>query len=238
MLDYDKAWKEEWGGMQKYGPIHRHQRRLFLKIIRIIKKIAKNEIKSVLDAGCGEGSNLLFLKTIFPVAKFFGCDISLAAIEKAKQTFAEADFFQMDIEKQKVDSKFDFILSCDVLEHIEKDDQVLRNIHRMCNKYFLISSVQGRMRRFEKNVGHLRNYRYGELEKKVERAGFSIVSKLEWGFPWYSPLYRELFNNQNIENSSYGQYNFFKKSICNIIFILFFLNLHNKGDLIILLCKK
>ena len=108
----------------------------------------------------------------------------------------------------------------------------------MCDRYLLISTIQGEMRKFEKNVGHVRNYRYGELGQKVKRVGFNIISKLEWGYPLYSPLYRDLFNNRKIEELSYGEYGFLKTILCNIIFMLFFLNLRNKGDLVILLCKK
>jgi hypothetical protein len=36
----------------------------------------------------------------------------------------------------------------------------------MTKKYFVIATVQGRMRGYEKNIGHVRNYELGELEKK------------------------------------------------------------------------
>ena len=37
----------------------------------------------------------------------------------------------------------------------------------------------------------MRNYARGELVRKLEETGFVVVSVIEWGFPFYSPLYRD-----------------------------------------------
>jgi hypothetical protein len=48
------------------------------------------------------------------------------------------------------------------------------------------------MRRSERFIGHVRNYKRGQLEAKLAAAGLRIVHVEGWGFPFYSPLYRSL----------------------------------------------
>ena len=78
-----------------------------------------------------------------------------------------------------------------MLEHLPDDGAALENIARMTGKYFLAASVQGRMRKFERHVGHVRNYRRGELIQKIQHTGLEVVKTVEWRFPFYSPRLRD-----------------------------------------------
>ena len=49
------------------------------------------------------------------------------------------------------------------------------------------------MRAFEAAVGHVRNFRRGEVEAFMARAGFLERNIYHAGFPFFSPLYREFF---------------------------------------------
>jgi trans-aconitate methyltransferase len=203
----------------------------------MIEKIPKEEILTAADIGCGEGSNLLYLHRRFPNANLFGFDVSTAAIEKAKRT-VDATFAILDIEKEYPSQKFDIIMCSDVLEHVTDDVSAINNIYQVASKYALVASVQGRMREFEKSIGHVRSYAYHELKEKLESAGFKTLSFVEWGFPLYSPLYRNLFNFQPVEKVSHGKYGFLKKMLCNFLYLIFFLNRHDKGDVIFILVRK
>lgn len=233
-VDYESIWSDVWGDMQKYGPIHRHHRRIFSEMIA---GLPKEEIATVADIGCGEGSNLLYLKQMFPQTNLFGVDVSRKAIEKAK-TLVDAEFVVLDAQGDYPLRNFDFVISSDVIEHLEDDMAALRNIYRITNKYALIASVQGRMRDFEKTIGHIRSYDYGELQHKLESVGFKIDKVIEWGFPLYSPLYRELFNIGSVEGVSHGKYGILKKILCQVLYVLFFLNRSDKGDIIFVLASK
>jgi trans-aconitate methyltransferase len=223
-----------WGDMQRYGPFHRHHRRIFDKII---EKVPKEEILTAVDIGCGEGSNLLYLQGRFPKAKLFGLDISSTAIERAKHRI-DASFTVLDIEKDPPSQKFDMIICSDVLEHVTDDVAAIKNIYRAADKYALVASVQGRFREFEKSIGHVRSYARGELQEKLESVGFKTMSVVEWGFPLYSPLYRNLFNFPEVEKVSHGQYGITKKILCKVLYVIFFLNRHDKGDVIFILVRK
>jgi SAM-dependent methyltransferase len=233
-VDYEAIWSDVWGDMQKYGPIHRHHRRIFTQMV---SDVPKEAILTIADIGCGEGSNLLYLKKIFPQARLFGIDVSRRAIEKAK-ALVDAEFVVLDAQGDYPLCSFDFVISSDVVEHLEDDMSTLRNIYRITNKYALVASVQGRMREFEKTIGHVRSYAYGELQEKLESIGFQLVKVVEWGFPLYSPLYRDLFNIGSVEGVSHGKYGFLKRLLCEMLYALFFLNRSDKGDIIFVLVRK
>ncbi len=233
-VDYEAIWSDVWGDMQKYGPIHRHHRRIFNQMVA---DLPKDEVLTVADIGCGEGSNLLYLKHVFPNATLFGIDVSRKAIEKAR-SLVDAEFVVLDAQGDYPLRNFDFVISSDVIEHLEDDMSALRNIYRITKKYALIASVQGRMREFEKKIGHIRSYEYGELQQKLESVGFTTVRVVEWGFPFYSPIYRELFNIGSVEEVSHGKYGLVKKLLCQVLYGLFSLNRSDKGDIIFVLVKK
>jgi SAM-dependent methyltransferase len=228
-VNYEQIWESVWGDMQKYGPVHRHHRRIF---DRMIDFIPKDDIRSVADIGCGEGSNLLHLHKRFPKAHLFGFDISQTAIEKAR-TLVDATFAMLDIQSQPLPQKFDFVICSDVIEHLPDDRMALQHIYQATEKFALIATVQGRMRDFEKSIGHVRSYDYGALQRLLEEVGFKTVQMVEWGFPFYSPLYRDLFTwMPAAENASHGRYGWGKRMACQALYVLFSLNRHNRGDIV------
>jgi trans-aconitate methyltransferase len=232
-VDYEAIWQVVWGDMQKYGPVHRHHRRIFGQLIATLPPA---EIQTIADIGCGEGSNLLYLHHVLPHAELFGFDISQAAIDKANRILP-AHYTILDIEREMPQQKFDFVICSDVIEHIEDDLAALRHIYQATNRYALIATVQGRMRKFEKFIGHVRSYHDGEFRQKLQAVGFKVVKIVEWGFPLYSPLYRDLFNYTSIEKRSHGKYGVIKRIGCHILYGLFFFNRSNRGDIVFALVK-
>lgn len=233
-FDYEGIWQGTWGDMQKYGPVHRHHRRIFSKLF---KRISADEIHTIADIGCGEGSNLFFLRSQFPKANLFGFDVATTAIEAARQN-VNAEFALLDIQKEIPARKFDLVFCSDVVEHLEDDVLALKNIKQITNQYALIATVQGRMRPNEKSIGHVRNYAYGELQRKIEAAGFEITQVVEWGFPLYSPLFRDVVSFfPASEKFSYGTYSPFKKLVSHILYSLFLLNRNDRGDIIFVLAR-
>lgn len=233
-FDYEKIWQGTWGDMQKFGPVHRHHRRIFSEIF---KKLPEKDIQSIADIGCGEGSNLHFLKSQFPKANLFGFDISNTAIETAK-TYIDAKFSLLNIQSEIPSQKFDLVFCSDVVEHLEDDVSAIKNIRQITNGYTLIATVQGQMRPNEKSIGHIRNYKYGELRRKVEEANFEVLQVIEWGYPFYSPLFRDLINIYPAsEKFSQGKYGAMQKIAAHVLYSLFCLNRSNRGDVIFILAR-
>lgn len=229
---YNTLWSHVWGDMQKYGPIHRHHRRLLLKLL------LKYTYHKILDVGCGNGENLMYLQKYFPHAKLAGVDISWKAFNTSKDIFPYIKFIELDVTNGSINELYDLIICFDVLEHIKDDLMALRNIQKMANRHILISTLEGKMRGFEKDIGHVRNYQKGELEEKLSLCGFKIVKKINWGFPLYSPLYRDCLNVGLVNKQTYGQYRKYKITLCRFLYYLFYLSVPSRGDIAIVLAEK
>jgi len=225
---YDQGWQNQWDDMKKYGPFSRHLRRIIKEIIRPL------EFESILDVGCGQGSFLAELKTEFPSIKPYGIDRSRSAVELASERVPGGHFSVFDITEYALEEKCDLVVCSEVLEHIPDDITALQNLRKMTGKYLLISTPQGRMREFEKQVGHVRNYGAGELVTKINSNGFTVLSVVEWGFPFYSPLYRNFLDLTGSKGTA-GEFGPLRKAIANMIYILFSLNSSKRGDEIIVL---
>jgi 2-polyprenyl-3-methyl-5-hydroxy-6-metoxy-1,4-benzoquinol methylase len=227
---YDHGWETKWDDMKKYGPLSRHIRRILKDIIRPLN------IDSVVDVGCGQGSLLEDLRMEFPYIKPYGIDISKAAIELARQRVPDGRFYVLDISQEALNEKCDLVVCSEVLEHITDDIKVLRNLRKMTGKYLVISTPQGNMRGFERDVGHVRNYASGEIVQKLDQNGFEVVSVTEWGFPLYSPLYRDFLEFSGGKGTT-GDFGPVRKLISNLIYYLFMLNSSKCGDEIFVLAK-
>lgn len=217
---YDLAWQDRWDDMKRYGPYSRHVRRFIHKFIREI------EFETVLDAGCGQGELLTEIVRLYPhVSEIGGIDFSPISVEVTKKRLGRGHFEVIDLQSQTLDRKYDLVLNVDVLEHIPDDRAAIANLRRMCNKYVLISSVQGKqLPEWEaKVVGHVRNYQRGELQAKMVEAGFEIVRFIEWGFPFYSPLYRRFLTLTGGQGTD-GRYGPGRKLLAFLLYQLFTLN--------------
>ena len=234
-VDYEHIWTEVWGDMQRYGPTHRHRRRIFGELLKLIPA---GRIHTLADIGCGEGSNLAFFAQKYPQAQLFGFDVSQTALDQAQQILPRATFELLDVTQQRAAQMFDLVTCAEVVEHLEDDVTALKNIYAMTQRYALFSTVQGRFREWEKSIGHVRSYAPGELRSKLETVGFQIVKIIHWGFPFYSPLYRDLFTVAPVEGVSHGRYGFGKKLACHVLYAVFALNRHDRGDVIFALVKK
>lgn len=90
--------------------------------------------KKILDIGCGTGG----LLTLIPKeVKYTGIDIDKESIEKAKKRRKNnVKFYSLDISKNKFPfkNKFDSIVLCAIIEHLDNPDQMLINLrHYLSN---------------------------------------------------------------------------------------------------------
>ena len=146
-------------------------------------------------------------------------------------------FRRLDLEEDLLDRRFDLVVCSEVLEHIQDDMSAIRHLRAMTNKYLIVSSPQGRMRSLEPAAyGHVRNYARGELVAKLKQAGLHVSQVIEWGFPLYSPLYRDLMNLIGGRGTT-GQYGAGQKLAAQILYLLFKLNSSKRGDELVVLAE-
>ena len=207
----------------------------FSLIKDIIKYCDKKDIENILDIGCGEGSKSFILANYFSNAKVLGIDFTDEGIKKANNNYSEVNnlyFKKADIFKIQTE-KYDMVSCLEVLEHIEDWQIVLKNICNISNKYILISVPTGRMRDYEKYVGHLRNFKKGEIENFVADNGFKKIKTFYAGFPFYSPLGRDWLNRnyKGYDESVSGNFTKKQKLFHYMLYILFrYFCFRNIGD--------
>lgn len=229
--DYDHIWADVYGDMQHSGPVHRHMRRIVRGLLKEL------DYDSVLDVGCGPGHNFDLLTESHAVRRFAGIDISGQAIERARKEHPTGEFRVLDIERNRLDGQWDLVFSSLLLEHLPDDAAALRNLRAMTGRHLLVTTIAGdyeRYRAWDSQMGHVRNYRVGELEAKLGDAGFVTEKVIYWGFPFYTPLGRTL---QNASSMGKGKFGLGARVAAEVMNIVYAFNSHRRGDLLIALAR-
>lgn len=110
------------------------------------KKALKENPKRLLDFGCGDGSFLASLTG--KVNKRYGIDIDDRIIAHARNQFSEINFQVLRSEKRMPykDNFFDVVTLHHVLEHVNSETQVVKEIYRVLKPgglFFLASPYRG-----------------------------------------------------------------------------------------------
>ena len=141
--------------------------------------------KKILDVGCGEGGVL----TAFEKAGYncTGLEYSSARVEYAREKGSlDIKFIQGNIEEFFGDEKFDVIMMLDVIEHLDRKLQTLKNIKKILSSEGIViisfppfrspfGGHQQVMKSFLKYVPYIHlvpETIYSWLLKKVERQNF------------------------------------------------------------------
>lgn len=166
----------------------------------------RNEIRSVfksgdnpdiLDAGMGFGQYDYFLLNYFKDCKLLGLDVKEEQVEDCNfffrhYGFRNAKFEVADLTKINYQENFDFILSVDVMEHIEDDQTVFNNFYKalkiggklLVNSPSNLGGSDAHSEEDESFIEeHARNgYSKEEITDKLIKSGFSkIQTKYTYG---------------------------------------------------------
>lgn len=171
-------------------------------INRKIKKISKllPHNASVLDAGCGFGQYTWRMGRNNKNWIIRGIDIDTKHITECRKFFASSDlvnrtsFHQQDLTLLTDNDAFDLVLTVDVMEHINEDEKVFRNLYNaLKNKGFLVISTpsdRGGSDVHDENDKsfideHVRDgYGQEEIRQKLSSAGFhNITAEYTYGKP-------------------------------------------------------
>ncbi len=135
-------------------------------------------MRSGLEIGCGTGFVLKGMAERFAQARFAGSEVFREGLNFAAQRVPSAELFQMDARKVPFQSEFDVIGAFDVLEHIEQDDEVLREMYGAIKPgggiILTVPQHQWLWSDTDVYAHHKRRYSRRELKSKVESAGFRV----------------------------------------------------------------
>lgn len=142
----------------------------------------------VLDVGCGAGNMIHHLARYGRVR---GIEVDARPVKIAQQRGYDVRLGDATQEIPFPDASFDLVTALDVIEHVEADENILREVFRVLrpNGYVLITTpaFQWLWSHNDELNAHKRRYTAHELRAKMERAGFQIT-RLSYNFFLVFPL--------------------------------------------------
>ena len=191
-------------------PAHYLHSRYFLRALGRWEHLAP---RVILDAGCGPGDFSFYLARRFPDAHVYGVDIDETRVERncrmERQLGLDNVTFQVaDIVNIRFATKFDLIISIDVLEHIPQQEQALRNLADQLTPegrvFYHIPTVRERPVPFSRALAgfhewaekeHLaKEHSAAEFLEVMRRTGY-VVTRSDRTFGYYTgELATSLFN--------------------------------------------
>ena len=142
----------------------------------------------LLDAGCGAGA---LLAELAARGRAVGVDISAPAIaitaERGLETLVQADVQQLPFGA----GAFDAVTLCDVLEHVENDQQAVREAGRVLKPggavIITLPALNVLWSNHDEALGHHRRYHPGRTADMLRQAGLD-VEKLSFGLFFLFPI--------------------------------------------------
>ncbi|MFZ2125755.1 MAG: class I SAM-dependent methyltransferase [Candidatus Saccharimonadales bacterium] len=176
--------------MSKTTAFYRAPRYLFRKynILSILKE--HDDIKTFADIGCGAGELACTLAQIGYKGK--GIDFSKDALivandikTKRKLDDNKLTFVPGGLEKLKASTN-DVVICCEVIEHIEDDQDFLKKLRKTNPKYTLFSvpAKQKWFDNFDRKVGHYRRYEKQTFTNLLDESGFEVINFISYGYPF------------------------------------------------------
>lgn len=208
-----------------------------------LTKVRQEDVQTAADMGCGVGHKTTAIKRSLPSAQVTGFDLSKSAISAAKNAYGKegVKFSSDDITKKNYKKRYDLISAFDVLEHIDDWGGMVDKLIAVNNRYLLFSFPVGRMRPYEKNIGHFRNFKRGQMEEFLARRGYKTVHTFYAGFPFFSPILRDL---TQLFSKNYSETISTKMSLIGVVihkiwYVLFrYGSMKHRGDVFIGLFEK
>lgn len=105
----------------------------------LLRLIPNENIRSVLEFGCGSGDIIKNLLPALPnCERIYGLDISKTMLELAKSEVPQAIFLQGDqYDLDSLKCKVDLLLAIDILEHVPNPQHACRSLSKL-SKYVLV----------------------------------------------------------------------------------------------------
>ncbi len=202
-------------------------------IAKQLKKFVKNQNQKILDFGAGVGVFSRVFRDIGILPICVELDSEQSELLKSEGYTVYADLTNV------ANQSIEYVYSVNVMEHIENDIDVMRNIHQklILGGIFLVyvPAVPWIYSAMDCLVGHFRRYTKSELEKKLEIAGFSVVQSEYVDFlgVWASFIFKYMDRSGGkITPNSVKLYDRFLFPISRV-FDLFFSKLIGKNLLVI-----
>ena len=180
---------------------HLKKRRLYVSAVlrRELEKRGLVRAPRLLDLGCGDGTNLLWLRDL--ALSLYGSDYSLVRLARARARSPDATLFLANIlDYPAIDGCFDVVFFNHVIEHITDDRAALATAYRILapgGVLVLGTPNEGawwwqlaykRAPEIRRTTDHVHFYTADSIREKMQAAGFNVfeVKHMGWGPPdWH-----------------------------------------------------
>jgi SAM-dependent methyltransferase len=161
--------------------------------------------KKFLEIGCGTAFVLKGLSAI-PYLELSGAEVYLQGLKYARRRLPHVDFVQLDATHLPFENEFDAIGAFDVLEHIELDELVIKNVYSALKEEgcFFVSVPQymWMWSKTDDYARHKRRYSKKELISKLRSAGFRIEYVSSFVFALFPVMILSRLFSKRATNSS------------------------------------
>ena len=162
MFDSKKYWNQRYVNGQNSGAGSYNELANFKADI-INNFIEKNQVKSILDYGVGDGNQLKLINTENTI--YTGIDVSEIIVSKCKEIFKDdktKNFIHIDNINNNL--KADLVISCDVIYHLIEDDvyeEYMKNLFSMSKKYVIIYAK-------DEDINHVQHVKFRKFSSYIE----------------------------------------------------------------------
>jgi glycosyltransferase involved in cell wall biosynthesis len=177
----------------------------------------------ILEIGSGTGN---LTRKLIPRKKYVATDINPLYLQTLKALSTDRPYMQTnycdvtDISSfPQLEEKYDTVICMNVIEHIENDETVLKNIKSVIDKQgtviVLVPQGAWNFGTLDKVLGHHRRYSMGSLHRLAESSGFDIKTIIEFNRistpAWF-------FNGKILKRHTFGTFQIFVLDLLTPIF--------------------
>lgn len=141
----------------------------------------------VLEVGCSSGFMLRAIRNAFPRALVLGADFVAGPLEALGSALPGVPLFQFDLRASPLpDASLDAVVLLNVLEHIDRDGDALKEVARMLKPggvaVIEVPAGPGLFDGYDRQLMHQRRYTLKQLAARAREAGLTVASRSHLGF--------------------------------------------------------
>lgn len=148
------------------------------KILLWVLRSKVSPFKDYLEVGCGTGFVLEGVRKNYPEANLKGSEYFDEGLTFARKRIPDAKFERLDAVLMSEQDCYDVIGAFDVIEHIERDDLVLRNLARALrvggSVVITVPQHKWLWSKVDEQACHVRRYVRSDLVEKINDAGLNV----------------------------------------------------------------